>query len=188
MSFWQAPVVVVALITWLTATPVSFADAARREALRRQLTPKPTRQLTNLNLPPGAIITEATLAAAEAERAAAATSTDAAATDAAKPGAPATPDSTTHDEQWWRDRTAAAHSKLQDDQNLVIALQSRISALTADFTSRDDPAQRAQVADDRQKAIDQLARLQKQIEQDQKDIAALQDDARKQGVPPAWIR
>jgi hypothetical protein len=180
-------VVVVALLTWLTSTPVSFADAARREALRRQLTPKPTRQLTNLNLPPGAIITEATLAAAEAERAAASTASDAAATDATKPATPATPDGT-HDEQWWRDRTTAARNKLQDDQNLVVALQSRISALTADFTSRDDPAQRAQVADDRQKAVDQLARLQKQIDQDQKDIAALQDDARKQGVPPAWVR
>ena len=40
-SLWQAPVVVVALITWLNATPTSFADAAQREALRRQLTPKP---------------------------------------------------------------------------------------------------------------------------------------------------
>ena len=39
-SLWQAPVVVVALITWLNATPTSFADAAQREALRRQLHPE----------------------------------------------------------------------------------------------------------------------------------------------------
>ena len=55
-SLWQAPVVVVALLTWLNATPTSFADAAQREALRRQLTPKTTRQLTNLNLPQSALI------------------------------------------------------------------------------------------------------------------------------------
>ena len=34
-SLWQAPVVVVALLTWLNATPTSFADAAQREALRK---------------------------------------------------------------------------------------------------------------------------------------------------------
>ena len=199
MSFWQAPVVVVALLTWLNATPLSFADAAQREALRRQMMPKPTRQLSNLNLPASAIVTEASLAAAAASGSSPARAADdidtpvpQAATAPAAPAVGAAPAATgggdKHDEQWWRDRVAAARQALDDHKGLAAALQSQINGLTTDFTSRDDPAQRAKVAQDRQKALDQLGRMQSQIDTDTKAIALIQDDARKQGVPPGWVR
>ena len=133
-SLWQAPVVVVALITWLNATPTSFADAAQREALRRQLTPKPTRQLTNLNLPPSAILPIPDATPTPASGTGASSDDSSASAQAAKPATPA--DDAKHDEQWWRDRVAAARKTLEDDQNLATALQNRISSLTADFTSR----------------------------------------------------
>ena len=215
-SLWQAPVVIVALLTWLNATPTSFADAAQREALRRQLTPKTTRQLTNLNLPQSALIrvpdSDAAPAAPAATPATGFTTnedgapaslqgrvdgvqvtppaTPPAATSAA-PAAPAakdTADSSKGDEQFWRNRYASARQKLDDDQNLAAALQNRISSLTADFTSRDDPAQRAKIGDDRRKALDQLDRMQKQIAADQKAIEQVQEDARRQGVPAGWVR
>jgi hypothetical protein len=180
-ALWQAPVVVVALITWLNATPTSFADAAQREALRRQLTPKPTRQLTNLNLPPSALIPipDATPTPAPAD------ASSASAQDA-KPATPA--NDPKHDEQYWRSRVTAARKAFEDDQNLAIALQNRISSLTTDFVNRDDPAQRARISDDRRKATEQLDRMQKQIGEDKKAIDAVQDDARKAGVPPGWVR
>ena len=113
-----------------------------------------------------------------------------AATSAA-PAAPAakdTADSSKGDEQFWRNRYASARQKLDDDQNLAAALQNRISSLTADFTSRDDPAQRAKIGEDRRKALDQLDRMQKQIAADQKAIEQVQEDARRQGVPAGWVR
>lgn len=188
-SLWQAPVVVMALLTWLNATPTSLADAAQREALRRQLTPKPTRQLTNFSLPPSAFIPVPDADAKAADQGAA----DGAAAkdgekDAAKDATKAAADDNKHDESWWRNRYASAKRQLQDDQNLATALQSRISSLTTDFTSRDDPAQRAKIADDRKTALDQLARMQKQIEDDQKAIDEVMDDARKAGVPAGWVR
>ena len=67
-------------------------------------------------------------------------------------------------------------------------MQNRISSLTADFTSRDDPAQRAKIGEDRRKALDQLDRMQKQIAADQKAIEQVQEDARRQGVPAGWVR
>src|SRR5262245_40003450 len=79
-SLWQAPAVVVALLTWLNATPTSLADAAQREALRRQITPKPTRQLTNFNLPPSAFVSDTDAKAGDP----AATSDASAGKDAAK--------------------------------------------------------------------------------------------------------
>jgi hypothetical protein len=214
-SLWQAPVVVVALITWLNATPTSFADAAQREALRRQLTPKPTRQLTNLNLPPSAFVqipetTEApvttvvTGVTTDADGAPAslqgkvdgvpvtvqppaAPAPAAAAAPASKAAADDNKDNK-HDEQWWRNRYSSAKRQLDDDQNLAAALQSRINSLTTDAINRDDPAQQAKIADDRRKAMDQLDRMQKQIAADQKAVDQVQEDARRQGVPAGWVR
>jgi hypothetical protein len=68
------------------------------------------------------------------------------------------------------------------------ALQARINGLTADFTARDDPYQRAQVADDRQKAIAELTRVNTEITNGGKRIADIEDEARRAGVPPGWIR
>ncbi len=186
MSFWQAPIVVVALLTWLNSTPASFAEAAHREALRRQLMPKTTRQLSNLNLPASAIVTEESLAAAAAETAdasAAAKTGDAAAASGTGSSAGGT-----HDEQWWRDRMTSARKDLDEHQRLASALQSQIAALTTDFVNRDDPAQRSRIANDRQKAMDALTSMQKQIEADQKAITSVQDDARRANVPPGWVR
>lgn len=213
-SLWQAPVVVVALITWLNATPTSFADAAQREALRRQLTPKTTRQLTNLNLPPSAILpvqdSEAAAPVVAPVASGVTTNEDGApaslqgrvdgvqvtppaapAATSAAPSAPAakdTADDSRGDEKFWRNRYASARQKLDDDQNLAAALQTRISSLSADFTSRDDPAQRAKIGEDRRKALDQLDRMQKQIAADQKAIELVQEDARRQGIPAGWVR
>jgi hypothetical protein len=185
MSFWQAPIVVVALLTWLNSTPASFAEAAQREALRRQLMPKTTRQLSNLNLPASAIVTEESLAAAAADASTAPAKTGDPAAAAAATGGSA---SASHDEQWWRDRVASARKDLDEHQRLAGALQSQIAALTTDFVNRDDPAQRARIQNDRQKAMDSLATMQKQIEADQKAITAVQDDARRANVPPGWVR
>jgi hypothetical protein len=38
------------------------------------------------------------------------------------------------------------------------------------------------------KAVAELQRVQGEIEQSKKDIAGIEEDARKAGVPPGWIR
>jgi hypothetical protein len=68
------------------------------------------------------------------------------------------------------------------------ALQSRINALSADFAARDDPAQRAQIADDRQKALEELERVKTDIETSRKTVADIEEEARRAGVPPGWLR
>ena len=61
-------------------------------------------------------------------------------------------------------------------------------ALTADFSARDDPAQRAQIGRDKQKAFDEQNRLKTVIVNDRKAISDLEDEARKAGVPAGWLR
>ncbi|HVG71812.1 MAG TPA: hypothetical protein VM819_12935 [Vicinamibacterales bacterium] len=88
----------------------------------------------------------------------------------------------------WRQRIQGARDSLQRSQMFAEALQSRINGLTADFTARDDPAQRAVVANDRQKALAELDRVKNDIVQQTKAIADIQEEARRAGIPPGWLR
>ena len=91
-------------------------------------------------------------------------------------------------EQYWRDRMQKAKDDLQHNQMYAVALQSRINALSADFAARDDPYQRAQIADDRQKALAELDRVNDEIKKGQQAISDIQDEARKANVPAGWVR
>ena len=102
--------------------------------------------------------------------------------DAAKDAVPA------KDQKYWADRMDGLQAALQRDQSFADALQVQIDALTTDFTNRDDPVQRAQVGDSRQKALDQLSRVKAAIEGDKKAIDDLEDEARLAGAPPGWLR
>ena len=57
-----------------------------------------------------------------------------------------------------------------------------------DFVNRDDPAQRAVIERDRQKALAELDRLKKAVVDGKKAIADLEEEARRAGVPPGWLR
>jgi len=92
------------------------------------------------------------------------------------------------EEPYWRGRITAVREELRRDEMFRDALQVRINALSADFAGRDDPAQRAQIADDRQKAIAEMARVASEIEKANKAIADIEEEARRAGVPPGWLR
>jgi hypothetical protein len=83
---------------------------------------------------------------------------------------------------------ADARLALERNQMYAEALQSRINALWADFTARDDPAQRAQIELDRKRALAEQERVKGEIEAQKKGIGELEEEARKAGVPPGWIR
>jgi hypothetical protein len=91
-------------------------------------------------------------------------------------------------ERYWRGRIAAARDGLARAQTFAEALQSRINALDTDFVNRDDPAQREVIAADRQKAIAELERVRGEIIGYQKSIGDIQEEARRSGVPPGWLR
>jgi len=92
------------------------------------------------------------------------------------------------DETWWRTRMLQAREAQRRAEMFAQALQSRINGLTTDVVNRDDPYQRAKLADDRQKALAELQRVTGEIEQAKKDIVDIEEEARKAGVPPGWLR
>jgi hypothetical protein len=93
-----------------------------------------------------------------------------------------------NDEKAWRKRIADARESLQRSQMYGDALQSQLNALQTDFVNRDDPAQRQQIAQNRDKVTAELAKTKKEVAEQTKAISDLQDEARRAGVPAGWVR
>ena len=193
----------VALGLSLAAMPVvhaqSLADVARREEARRKTITAPAKVYTNDSLrdpgspPDAAAAAPATAAPAAAGQPAggAPPATAAPPSPSGTPGQPAAaapPAAPLPDEAAWRQRIAAARDGLARSQTFAEALQSRINALATDFAARSDPAQRAVISTDRQKALAELDRVKQEIAQFQKSITDIQAEARKAGVPAGWVR
>lgn len=98
------------------------------------------------------------------------------------------PDGDEKNEAWWRGRMMQAQEAQRRGEAFAEALQSRINALSADAVNRDDPYQRAKAAEDRQKAIAELGRVTREIDEAKKEIASIEEEARQAGAPPGWIR
>ena len=173
--------------TWLavaiaaTAAAQSLGDLAKQEEARRKAIKAPGKVLTNDTLRP--VPAPPAPSAPPVPASAPGKAGDAAADKKPKQG-----DDPKGTEASWRARMQGARDSLQRSQLFAEALQSRINGLSADFTARDDPAQRAAVANERQKALGELDRVKKDIEQQTKAIADIQEEARKAGVPPGWLR
>jgi hypothetical protein len=160
----------------------SLAAVARKEEARRKQLKQASRVITNKDLrqvegspmPPAPAAAEAPAPAGET----------------AKPAeAPVDEEQQRkNDEQAWRAKMADARLALERSQMYADALQSKINALWTDFTARDDPAQRAQLELERKRAIAEQERVKGEVEAQKKAIADLEEEARRAGIPPGWLR
>jgi len=159
----------------------TLADVAKKEEERRKTVRTPAKVYTNKDLtalpagsepPPPAVAGTPATPAADADKA----------DKDAKDKGPA------KDQSYWAGRLKALQSQVERDQNYADAMQTRINSLTRDFVNRDDPAQRAVLERDRQKSLAELARLKKSIADAKKGLADLDEEARRAGVPPGWLR
>lgn len=167
------------------AAAQSLGDLAKKEEARRQ-SAKPGKVYTNDSVRGTGSDTPTTSAPA-APAAPAATAPSPSGGPAEPPAAEKAPDPK-HDEAYWRKRVADARERLERSKTFLEALQSRVNALSTDFVNRDDPAQRNVVARDRQKALAELDRVKRDIADAQKELQAIEDEGRKAGVPPGWLR
>jgi hypothetical protein len=92
------------------------------------------------------------------------------------------------DEAVWRDRVKAERDGLARAESFAAALQSQINGLYAEFTACQAPTQCKDLSERRQKSIAELDRVKKEIETHTKAIAAIQEEARRAGVPAGWVR
>jgi DNA repair exonuclease SbcCD ATPase subunit len=186
----QLMVYLLAAGTASSAWAQSLADVARKEEERRKTQPQSAKVYTNKDLAP---VPPSTVPSSTAPAPAAATNspTDGKATtenQAKDAGDKDNAKTEAKGQAYWSGRRKALQDALDRDSTFAEALQSRINALTTDFVNRDDPAQRAIIERDRQKALAELERLKKQIIEDRKALADLEEEARRAGVPPGWLR
>ena len=71
---------------------------------------------------------------------------------------------------------------------MAAALQNRIDGLWAEFTARDNPIQRSQIEQSRNDAIRELERTKTEAERLDQEIRDIQEEARRSGAPPGWLR
>jgi hypothetical protein len=161
----------------------SLADVARQENERRKVVKDPAKTFTNEDLPNAPASSSPRATEPSTEPAAASAAGDAK-SDASKEPAAAP----VKDQKYWAARMKALRDSLAQNQVLSDAMQSHINGLSTDFVNRDDPAQRAVIAGDKQKALDESARLKQAIVDNTKAIADLEEEARKANVPPGWLR
>jgi type IV secretory pathway VirB10-like protein len=179
---WVRALLVLVIAAWaVPASAQSLAAVARKEEARRKQVKQPSKVITNKDLKP---VTAPPPPPAPADPAAPAA-------EGAPPPADAALDEAQQreqDEQAWRNKMQDARQALERSQMYADALQSKINALWGDFTARDNPVERAQIEIERKKAIAEQERVKGEIEAQKKTIADLEEEARKAGVPPGWIR
>ena len=157
----------------------SLADVAKKEEERRKKLPAPAKVYTNKDLtavPAGTPVSPSTA------------SSEPAAVAPAPADTPKADKGSVRDQAYWSGRRKALQDKLDRDESFLLALQTRINSLVTDFVNRDDPVQRAGIERERLKAVADLARLQKDITDGKKALADLDEEARRAGVPPGWLR
>ena len=177
-----------------TAGAQSLAEIGRREEARRQALETPAKVYTNADLTGGGTLTTGT-----ASLPSRATDMPGDATPGAlpNPAAPTEPDppaaadesaAQQRDEDYWRGRINSVRQQLTRNELFKDALQNRIDGLWAEFTAIDDPFQRQEVESKRLDALAEMERVDEEIEVQQQDIADIQEEARRAGVPPGWLR
>jgi hypothetical protein len=167
----------------------TLGDVAKKEADRRKAQPSTGKVYTNKDLPPSAqkpaaAATPAAEAPAPADPVAAATGQKA--DEGKAPGEK--PQGDQKDQAYWKGRMTAAREELRRAEMFAEALQTRINTLNQDFSSRDNPAQRSRIGADRTEALNELTRVKLDVGRAKKQVADIEEEARKAGVPPGWLR
>ena len=200
------------VVTASTVLSAQLGDVARKEAERRKAVQSSGKTYTNDNIKPAPSPSVAPSSDAPATTSSSSSATDKSADKSAadksadksgdksadgksagdKTDKPAQvssdPAERKKDEAQWRERIQNERDLLDRSKSFAEALQSRINALNTDFVNRDDPQQRAKIAADRDKALSDLDRTKKEIEEHTKNISKIQDDARRAGAPAGWVR
>jgi hypothetical protein len=162
-----------------SATPPTLAEVAKTEEARRKSVQKPAKVYTNNSLKPDI---------SPSRPAAAPPPPSTTVPEINLPGGTAGPADTSRDQAYWSGRISTARAALDRSRIFADSLQSRINALTTDFVNRDDPVQKAKIEADRKTALAELDKVKLEIVAQEKEIQAIEDEARKAGVPSGWLR
>lgn len=173
---------VTTVVSQAAAQTPTLAELAKKEEARRKSVTAPAKVVTNDDVPKGAAPAGKAAAPAGDDKG------DKTAKPADKDAKPSASDEPVKDAAWWQKRISTVRDELRRNEMFVEAMQTRINSLSADFAARDDPYQRAKIGEERTRAIAEMDRAKAEIEDQKKKIAEIEDEARRAGVPPGWVR
>lgn len=181
-------VVLLVFGAWISVAAQTLADASRAAAERRKEQKTQGRVLTNADLPASAIVSSAPTAptAESAEDAPAAAPESDSAEGAA--AAPAAANASPRDDQdGWRAKAAKVSETLSATQGQVRQLQALTDRLAVEMLAY-DPAIQARASAEREQVKAQLGKALADADAAFAARRTLEDEARRAGVPPAWIQ
>ena len=165
----------------------SLATVAAAEASRRKTQKATAKVYTNDTLAgTQSADVQPAPATSDADKTAAAKST--AASSATGAGAKPAPVDEKTTEAYWKGRATSIQQSLARNKVLMQAMQSRINALYAEALSADDPGKHAAAQANLTTAVNELERLKQETDTQNKDLLALQEEARRANIPPGWLR
>ena len=92
------------------------------------------------------------------------------------------------DEAYWRTRMTTARKARTRAALMASALQNRADGLWAQFTAMDDPARRRTIERQRNEALAELENTRMELEELDREIAGIREEARRAGAAPGWLR
>jgi hypothetical protein len=172
--------------------PKTLGEVARAEEARRKEVKKPSKVYTNDDLKPDFTRPQSPVN----PNAAAALAPGVPAGDAAANASPSAPaegaapedEANAKDASYWQGRMAKARADQDRLKMFADSLQSRINALTTDYVNRDNRVERELIEKDRAAAVAELERVKRESTAAQQAITKIEDEARRAGVPPGWLR
>ena len=170
------------------SSTVSLAEVARKEEARRKTAKKATRVITNANLganevdlPPRSMPSFAGSSNATPSNTSPGSPTIPGGQAPAQPGGG-------KDQAYWQGRMKSAMDDLSRTEMFASSLQTKINSLRTDFVNRDNRVEREKIQQDLNASLAELERLNKEVNEKRKAISAVEEEARKAGVPPGWMR
>ncbi|MCI0411936.1 hypothetical protein L0222_03935 [bacterium] len=95
----------------------------------------------------------------------------------------------TQTEEYWRSRKQETDQRLQEAQTRVQEIQSEINTLTTAFYAESDGvAQRPLIESERIERLKELEQAKQDLESAKQESEGLEDEARKAGALPGWVR
>jgi hypothetical protein len=190
------PLALVGLISYSVAAagqstaPPSLAELARQEAERRKTTKDAPKVITAKDLPESARKPVPAPATTPTTHEGGVSGAPSHVAGDPKPAPPASVASGGQaDEESWRSRITQAREGLRRNETFLQALQNRANALYNDFRNgAGDFTQQAQVNAERQQTAKEIERVSADVESSKKQVADIEEEARKAGVPPGWLR
>lgn len=167
----------------------SLGDIARQlKAQRAKATKKPARVYSNDNLPkrpPGEALTMAGGISEQVPQLPPGSSASAGAAGSEASSAP----TGAHDEKYFRAKMTELRDRLETHQRLLNVLQQKQSqGQTQYYPDPNKTLQQEFSRSDVNKAVDDVAKMQQQIADDEKAMDDLRDQLRREGGEPGWLR